>query len=59
MYVCMYDNEFNSAAISLLWHPMLCGVQINVAGIQNIALLLQRHVDVRAVWLLHNLTSDG
>ena len=31
------DNEFNSAAISLLWHPpaMLCGVQINVAGIQR------------------------
>ena len=30
-------NEFNSAAISLLWHAleMLCGVQINVAGIQR------------------------
>ena len=31
------NNEFNSAAISLLWHPsaMLCGIQINVAGIQQ------------------------
>ncbi len=29
-----WDNEFNSAAISRIWHPqaMLCGVQINVAG---------------------------
>ena len=23
------------------------------------ALLLQRHVDFRAVWFLHNLTLDG
>ena len=31
------DNEFNSAAISLLWHPpaMLCSGQINVAGIRR------------------------
>ena len=36
-FVNAKDNEFNSAAISLLWHPpaMLCGVQINVAGIQR------------------------
>ena len=36
-FVNAKDNEFNSAAISLLWHPpaMLCGVQINVAGIQQ------------------------
>ena len=61
-FVNAKDNEFNSAAISLLWHPpaMLCGVQINVAGIgptatvgnveialsEKIALLLHRHVDV-------------
>ena len=33
-FVNAKDNEFNSAAISLLWHPpaMLCGIQINVAG---------------------------
>ena len=31
------DNEFNSAAISLLWHPpaMLCSGKINVAGIRR------------------------
>ena len=31
------DNEFNRAAISLLWHPpaMLCSGQINVAGIRR------------------------
>ena len=33
----MLTIEFNSGAISLLWHPpaILCGVQINVAGIQR------------------------
>ena len=36
-FVNAKNNEFNSAAISLLWHPsaMLCGIQINVAGIQQ------------------------
>ena len=36
-FVNAKDNKFISAAISLLWHPpaMLCGVQINVAGIQQ------------------------
>ena len=31
------DNEFNSAAISLLWHPpaILCSGQIKVAGIRR------------------------
>ena len=31
------DNEFNSAAISLLWHPpaMLFSGQVNVAGIRR------------------------
>ena len=49
-FVNSKDNEFNSAAIALLWHPpaMLCGVQINVniALSENIVLLLYRHVDV-------------
>ena len=36
-FVNAKTNEFNSAAIFVLWHPsaMLCGVQINVAGIQQ------------------------
>ena len=73
-FVNAKDDEFNSAAISLLWHPptMLCGVQINVAGIERRQetwkLLCPKrshyccidiHVDFRAVWLLHNLTLDG
>ena len=35
-FVNAKDSDFNSAAISLLWHPpaMLCVVQINVAGIR-------------------------
>ena len=49
-YVNEKDNEFNSAATSLLWHPpqSLCRGQFNVkiALSENIALLLHRHVDV-------------
>ena len=32
------DNEFNTAAIELLWHPpaMLCSGQSNVAGIRRL-----------------------
>ena len=53
----MKDNEFNSGAISLLWHapPMLYRGQFNMVDMvgnvkivlsEHIALLLHPHVDI-------------
>ena len=54
-FVNAKDNEFNGAAISLVWHPpvMLCGVQINVAGISD-----GRKRENCSVWKYHTIVAS-